>query len=174
MEELDENAVATEEAAENAAATEEAVTTSPRSGRKRKRKDAGKKKARKETPSESSDEEYRKFSLQARTKVPTLEKGMTYAKYKTNVDMWKIAMKGYMSKKDMGMALLQALPNEDNRGARSHQVLRWMECRQVHRGSPADMGPDGGAGLLGLGAFEVCDAHQRAELNRHGSPSNSK
>ena len=112
---------------ENAAATEEAVTTSPRSGRKRKRKDAGKKKARKETPSESSDEDYRKFTLQARTKVPTLEKGMTYAKYKTNVDMWKIAMKGHMSKKDMGMALLQALPNEDNRGGLKDQA--WKKLR---------------------------------------------
>ena len=99
---------------ESAAATEEVITTSPESGKKRKKKEERKKKARKETPSVSSDEDYRKFTLQARTKVPTLEKGMTYAKYKTNVDMWKIAMKGYMSKKDMGMALLQALPNEDN------------------------------------------------------------
>ena len=49
---------------------------------------------------------------------------MTYAKYKTNVDMWKIAMKGYMSKKDMGMALLQALPDEDNRGGLKDQAWK--------------------------------------------------
>ena len=40
---------------------------------------------------------------------------MTYAKYKNNVDIWKHAMKEHMGKKDMGMALLQALPDEDNR-----------------------------------------------------------
>ena len=126
MEELDESAVATEEPDETTTAVvpEEAVTTSPRNGKKRKRKDAEKKKARKETPSESSDEEYRKFSSQARIKVPTLEKGMTYGKYKTNVDMWKIAMKGYMDKKDMGLTLLQALPDEDNRGGLKNQAWK--------------------------------------------------
>ena len=113
-----------DESDENAAETEEAVTASPRSDRKRKRKDAGRKKARKETLSESSDEDYGKLTLQARTKVPTLEKGMTYAKYKINVDMWKIAMKDYMSKKDMGMALLQALPNEDKRGGLRDQAWK--------------------------------------------------
>ena len=117
-------AVATEEAV----ITEEAAATPPRSSKKRKRKDGGKRKARKEIPDESSDEEdHRKFTLQAKTKIPTLEKGMTYAKYKTNVDMWKIAMKGHMSKKDMGMALLQALPNEDNRGGLKDQA--WKKLR---------------------------------------------
>ena len=119
-----ETAVATEEAV----ITEEAAATLPRSSKKRKRKDGEKRKARKEIPGESSDEEdHRKFTLQAKTKIPTLEKGMTYAKYKTNVDMWKIAMKGHMSKKDMGMALLQALPNEDNRGGLKDQA--WKKLR---------------------------------------------
>ena len=109
---------------ENTAETEEAVTASPRSDRKRKRKDAGRKKARKETLSDSSDEDYEKFTIQARTKIPTLEEGMAYAKYKINVDMWKNAMKDYMSKKGMGMALLQALPDEDNRGGLKDQAWK--------------------------------------------------
>ena len=49
---------------------------------------------------------------------------MTYAKYKTNVDMWKNAMKGYMSGKAMGMTLLQSLPNEDNRGEIKEQAWK--------------------------------------------------
>ena len=49
---------------------------------------------------------------------------MTYGKYKTNVDMWKIAMKGYMDKKDMGLTLLQALPDEDNRGGLKNQAWK--------------------------------------------------
>ena len=49
---------------------------------------------------------------------------MTYAKYKINVDMWKNAMKGYMSEKNMGMTLLQSLPTEDNKGGIKEQVHR--------------------------------------------------
>ena len=75
-------------------------------------------------PSENSDEGCTRFTLQARTKVPTIEKGMTYAKYKTNVDMWKHAMKGCMSEKSMGMALLQSLPNEDNRRGIKEQAWK--------------------------------------------------
>ena len=103
---------------------EEVVPTSPESVTKKKKRGDKKKKVKKVTSSESSDEDYRKFTLQARTKVPTLEKGMTYAKYKINVDMWKNAMKGYMNEKDMGMTLLQSLPNEDNRGGIKEQAWK--------------------------------------------------
>ena len=90
----------------------------------KRRSERKKKKAKRVNSSESSDEDYRKFTLQARTKVPTLEKGMTYAKYKINVDMWKNAMKGYMSEKNMGMTLLQSLPNEDKRGGIKEQAWK--------------------------------------------------
>ena len=104
---------------------EEAAATSPESVKKKKKKgDKKKKKVKKVSTSESREEDTRKFTLQARTKVPTLEKGMTYAKYKTNVDMWRNAMKGYMSEKDMGMTLLQSLPNEDNRGGIKEQAWK--------------------------------------------------
>ena len=103
---------------------EEVVPTSPESVTKKKKRGDKKKKVKKVTSSESSDEDSRKFTLQARTKVPTLEKGMTYAKYKINVDMWKNAMKGYMNEKNMGMTLLQSLPNEDNRGGIKEQAWK--------------------------------------------------
>ena len=41
------------------------------------------KEGRKGTSSERSDEDRRKLTLQARTKVPTPEKGLTYAKVDT-------------------------------------------------------------------------------------------
>ena len=63
-------------------------------------------KTRKMNPSENSDEGCTRFTPQGRTKAPTLEKGLTYAKYKINVDMWKHAMRGHMSEKNMRMALL--------------------------------------------------------------------
>ena len=53
-----------------------------------------------------------------------MEKGMSYTKYKTNVDMWRNAMRGFMSEKDMGMAPLQSLPNEDNRGGIKEQAWK--------------------------------------------------
>ena len=49
---------------------------------------------------------------------------MTYAKYKINVDMWKHAMRGHMSEKNMRMALLQSLPNVDNRGGIKEQAWK--------------------------------------------------
>ena len=113
-----------EDSDESEASVEEADPTSPESGPKKEKKGGKKKKARKMNSSESSDEGCTRFTLQARTKVPTIEKGMTYAKYKTNVDMWKHAMKGCMSEKSMGMALLQSLPNEDNRGGIKEQAWK--------------------------------------------------
>ena len=101
---------------ESEVSVEETDPTTPASVSRKERKREKKKKARKVNHSESSDEGCTKFTLQARNKVPTLEKGMTYAKYKINVEMWENAMKGYMSEKNMGMTLLQSLPNEDNRG----------------------------------------------------------
>ena len=109
---------------ESEASVEETVPTTPESVPRKEKKGEKKKKVRKVSHSESSDEGCTKFTLQARTKVPTLEKGMTYAKYKINVDMWKSAMKGYMSEKNMGMTLLQSLPNEDNRGGIKEQAWK--------------------------------------------------
>ena len=109
---------------ESEASVEETVPTTPESVPRKEKKGEKKKKARKVNPSESSDEGCTKFTLKASTKVPTLEKGMTYAKYKINVDMWKNAMKGYMSEKNMGMTLLQSLPNEDNRGGIKEQAWK--------------------------------------------------
>ena len=61
------------------------------SGKEKKKEK--KKKVRKVNHSESSDEGCMKVILQARTKVPTLEKGMTHAKHKICADMWGNAMK---------------------------------------------------------------------------------
>ena len=65
-----------------------------------------------------------RFPLQTKTKVPTLERGMTYAKYKLNVEMWENAMMRCMSKEEMGMTLLQNLPDVDNRGGLKEQAWR--------------------------------------------------
>ena len=109
---------------ESEVSVEETDPTTPASVSRKERKREKKKKVRKVNHSESSDEGCTKFTLQARTKVPTLEKGMTYAKYKINVDMWENAMKGYMSEKNMGMTLLQSLMNEDNRGGIKEQAWK--------------------------------------------------
>ena len=91
---------------------------------KKKKRSRRQKRLKTVSLSGSEEEDKRKFTLQARTKVPSLDKGMTYAKYKNNVDMWKHSMKGYMMDKDMGMTLLQALPDEDNRGGLKAQAWK--------------------------------------------------
>ena len=62
--------------------------------------------------------------IQSKIRVPTLERGMTYLKYKLNVQMWKKAMAKWMSKEEMGMTLLTNLPDEDNRGGLKAQAWR--------------------------------------------------
>ena len=91
---------------------------------RKERKGEKKKKVRKANHSESSDEGCMKFTLQARNKVPTLEKRMTYAEHRINVDTWEKAVKGYLSEKNMEMTLLQFLPNKDNRGGIKEQAWR--------------------------------------------------
>ena len=99
---------------------------------KKKRKETKKKKLKSASCSDSSEEEEeRKYTLQAKAKVPSLDKGMTYAKYKNNVDMWRHAMKQHMSEKDMGMALLQALPDEDNRGGIKAQAWKKLGIEKL-------------------------------------------
>ena len=58
--------------------------------------------------SDIDEEDDRKFTIQARTKVPSLEKGMIYAECKENVDMWKHAMKDYMNEKEEKLLLSPA------------------------------------------------------------------
>merc|ERR1711942_422342 len=110
---------------------EETDSTTSESVSKKRKKRTKKKKVREESHSESSDEERTKFTLQPRTKIPTLEKGMTYAKYKINVEMWENAMKGHMNEKDMGLALLQALPNEDNKGGIKEQAWKTLGASKL-------------------------------------------
>ena len=69
--------------------------------------------AKKNRKEERSDEDCRRFTLQARTKAPTPERGLTYAKVDTwKVDTWKNAKKACMNEKDMGMTLIQATNQE--------------------------------------------------------------
>ena len=83
--------------------------------KKKKKKVEKKKRESDKECSDSSGEEIRGMTT-SKIKVPTLEKGMTYMKYKANVDMWMHSMKACMKKENMGMALLQSLPDQDNRG----------------------------------------------------------
>ena len=120
---------ALEEADTSESTAEDIVITPPV---KKKKKETKKKKLKSASCSESSEEEEeRKYTLQAKAKVPSLDKGMTYAKYKNNVDMWRHAMKQHMSEKDMGMALLQALPDEDNRGGIKAQAWKKLGIEKL-------------------------------------------
>ena len=112
---------------------EEIDSTTPESASRKRKKRVKKKKVREESHSESSDEERTKFTLQPRIKIPTLEKGMTYAKYKINVEMWENAVKGYMNEKDMGLALLQALPDEDNKGGIKEQAWKQLGTKGTNK-----------------------------------------
>lgn len=120
---------ALEEADTSESTAEDIVITTPV---KKKKKETKKKKLKSVSRNESSEEEEeRKYTLQAKAKVPSLDKGMTYAKYKNNVDMWRHAMKQHMSEKDMGMALLQALPDEDNRGGIKAQAWKKLGIEKL-------------------------------------------
>ena len=103
---------------------EKNTSTTTGSGSRKRKKRQRNKEVREGSQSESSDEERKKITLHTKMKVPTLEKGMTYAKYKLNVEMWENAMKRCMSKESMGMALLQALPDVDNRGGIKEQAWK--------------------------------------------------
>ena len=114
---------ATEGSDESETSVEETVPTSPENVRRKKddeslndffsrfetfmipsnlaevkeKKGERERKTRKMNPSENSDEGCTRFDHQVRTKASTLEKGLTYAKHKIKVDMWKHEMRGYES-----------------------------------------------------------------------------
>ena len=112
------------DSSESEESDEEDTSTTTGSGSRKRKKRQRNREVREGDQSESSDEERKKFTLHTKMKVPTLEKGMTYAKYKFNVEMWENAMKRCMSREGMGVALVQALPDVDNRGGIKEQAWK--------------------------------------------------
>ena len=91
--------------------------------RNNKKKNKRKKRKKSSSSSDEGRESKRRVAV-TKMKVPTLEEGTTYNKYRMNVEMWVAGVRHTMNEEDMAMNLLQALPDKDNRGGLKGQIWK--------------------------------------------------